>query len=122
MGSIFQTEEPYLTIPLPMLSLYNSISKNNIKVTLDGHGADEMFSGYGHLAALIDTKSYKISNQILNILESLAGYFNSNKTHNILAKVIARFKYRAGKSYFLDLYLRLLVDNFHFHHFILKMT
>ena len=84
-----------------MLSLYNSISKNNIKVTLDGHGADEMFSGYGHLAALIDTKSYKISNQILKILGSLeTGYFNSNKTHNILAKVIARFKYRAGKVTF----------------------
>ena len=121
MESIFQTEEPYLTIPLPMLSLYNSISKNNIKVTLDGHGADEMFSGYGHLAALIDTKSYKISNQILNILESLeTGYFNSNKTHNILAKVIARFKYRAGKSYFLRSLFKIISGQLSLSSFYLK--
>ena len=44
-----QVEDPYLTLPTPMLETYRAISKAGIKVTLDGHGADELFSGYGHL-------------------------------------------------------------------------
>src|SRR5262249_206641 len=31
------------------LATYQAISRAGIKVTLDGHGADELFSGYGHL-------------------------------------------------------------------------
>ena len=43
----YQVEDPYITIPLPMLATYGAISQAGIKVTLDGHGADELFSGYG---------------------------------------------------------------------------
>jgi asparagine synthase (glutamine-hydrolysing) len=35
------------TSPIPMIELYKSIKSGNVSVTLDGHGADEMFCGYG---------------------------------------------------------------------------
>lgn len=39
-------EEPHITSPIPFFQTYGCISENGIKVTLDGHGADEMFGGY----------------------------------------------------------------------------
>jgi asparagine synthase (glutamine-hydrolysing) len=44
---LYHFEEIYLTSPIPMIELYGSIRKHGIRVTLDGHGADELFSGYG---------------------------------------------------------------------------
>ena len=52
--ALYQVEDPYLTLPLPMLATYKAISQAGIKVTLDGHGADELFSGYGHLSAALN--------------------------------------------------------------------
>ena len=57
IDALYQVEDPYLTLPLPMLATYRAISNSGIKVTLDGHGADELFSGYGHL-----TSAFKSSN------------------------------------------------------------
>ncbi len=42
-------EDPYLTIPHPFLITYKKIKKLGISVSIDGHGADELFSGYGHI-------------------------------------------------------------------------
>lgn len=42
-------EDLYLTSPVPMIAIYQAVKQNGISVTLDGHGADELFSGYGHL-------------------------------------------------------------------------
>jgi len=42
-------EELYITSPIPMISTYKSVKKHGVSVTIDGHGADEMFSGYGHI-------------------------------------------------------------------------
>lgn len=42
-------EDLYLTSPVPMIATYQAVKQNGISVTLDGHGADELFSGYGHL-------------------------------------------------------------------------
>jgi len=47
--ALFQVEDPYLTLPLPMLATYRAIRESGTRVTLDGHGADELLSGYGHL-------------------------------------------------------------------------
>ena len=46
--ALYQVEDPYITL-LPMLATYKAIKKSGISVTLDGHGADEMFSGYNDL-------------------------------------------------------------------------
>ncbi len=39
-------EELYITSPIPMIQLYGAMRQGGVIVTLDGHGADEMFVGY----------------------------------------------------------------------------
>ncbi len=39
-------EEVYITGPVPMMLLYESLRKGGTVVTIDGHGADELFGGY----------------------------------------------------------------------------
>jgi len=48
----------YITSPIPMIMLYESVKKNGVTVTLDGHGADELLSGYqqGNLETLWDAR------------------------------------------------------------------
>ncbi len=43
---LYQFEELYLTPPIPMIETYHAIKKHGVSVSLDGHGADELFSGY----------------------------------------------------------------------------
>ncbi len=44
---LYLFEEIYLTSPLPMMTIYNAVKKNGVVVSIDGHGADELLSGYG---------------------------------------------------------------------------
>ncbi len=39
-------EEVYITSPIPMMLLYGALRKGGTLVTIDGHGADELFGGY----------------------------------------------------------------------------
>lgn len=52
----FKFEELYITSPFPMMQTYSAMREKGILVTLDGHGADELFCGYDTfmLAALKD--------------------------------------------------------------------
>lgn len=43
---LYICEDPYATSPIPFLQTYGFISNLGIHVTLDGHGADELFGGY----------------------------------------------------------------------------
>lgn len=43
---IYLCEDPYTTSPVPFIQTYGKIREAGIKVTLDGHGADELFGGY----------------------------------------------------------------------------
>jgi asparagine synthase (glutamine-hydrolysing) len=43
---LYLFEDMYLTSPIPFVNLYGEMRKQNVKVTLDGHGADEFFGGY----------------------------------------------------------------------------
>lgn len=45
---IYKFEEIYTTPPHPMIETYKAIKQNGITVSLDGHGADELLSGYGN--------------------------------------------------------------------------
>ena len=44
---LYKFEELYSTSPIPMLMTYAAVKEHSVSVTLDGHGADELFSGYG---------------------------------------------------------------------------
>lgn len=62
-------EEIYLTNPAPFMDVYRQIKAAGVSVTLDGHGADELFGGYhfDFLAALRDASPRpKMSWQIVN--------------------------------------------------------
>jgi asparagine synthase (glutamine-hydrolysing) len=77
--ALFQVEDPYLTLPLPMLATYKAISKSGIKVTLDGHGADELFSGYGHLLSALKSATPHQYAELIAIEESTStGSFSAN--------------------------------------------
>lgn len=43
---MYVCEDPYTTSPGPFMQTYRNIVDNGIKVTIDGHGADELFGGY----------------------------------------------------------------------------
>ena len=43
---IYLFEDIYLTSPIPMMELYGALRADGTIVTLDGHGADELFGGY----------------------------------------------------------------------------
>ncbi len=55
-NDLYYFEEIYRTPPSPMMALYQHYRKQGVFVSIDGHGPDEMFSGYGNfmLLALID--------------------------------------------------------------------
>lgn len=44
---LYLCEEPYNTSPVAFMQTYQAVHDSGIKVTLDGHGADELFAGYG---------------------------------------------------------------------------
>ena len=56
---VYLFEDVYLTSPIPMMLLYGALRENNTLVTIDGHGADELFGGYtfDFIHALKDAKS-----------------------------------------------------------------
>ena len=60
-------EDPVITSPLPMLALYKSVKSNGISVCLDGHGPDEMLSGYGHIG-----KTFSLASNLKNFAELIA--------------------------------------------------
>lgn len=65
-------EEIYNTSPIPFIVTYEAMRKNKIIVTLDGHGADELFGGYGFdiLNAFDNSKWHSIKS-----LEMLSAYY-----------------------------------------------
>ncbi|NTU69873.1 asparagine synthase (glutamine-hydrolyzing) [bacterium] len=63
-------EDLYITSPIPMIMTYKAIKEHGVTVSIDGHGADELFSGYGHIEeALFDARLS--TKKIFNILETL---------------------------------------------------
>jgi len=78
----YMFEELYITSPIPMLMTYSSVKQHGTTVTLDGHGADELFSGYGHLIeAFWDSKfNYNNTLEIFKILsDTQSERLNINK-------------------------------------------
>ncbi len=93
---IYKFEEIYYTNPSPMIQLYSALRKDNVLVTLDGHGADELFGGYGDdlLYALTDAKNREDMTHIMDTwYQSLPPWFF--KKSERFEKNKARYKYLA---------------------------
>ena len=89
--SLAKVEDPYLTMPIPMLETYKAIKARGISVTLDGHGADELFSGYGHLKyALSCSKTYRQFSEILEIDRSTRSGVFSTKERTSVRRTLKR--------------------------------
>lgn len=65
---LYLFEDVYLTSPIPMMELYHALRENGTLVTIDGHGADELFGGYtfDFINALQDARNAEERNTILD--------------------------------------------------------
>lgn len=65
---IYLFEDVYLTSPIPMMLLYGALRENKTLVTIDGHGADELFGGYtfDFIHALKDARGSKERDMVLD--------------------------------------------------------
>ena len=73
---LYHFEEIYLTSPVPMMDTYKAIRDGGVIVSIDGHGADELLSGYGKdiFQALLDCRfNLKKINTILQTYRDLRG-------------------------------------------------
>ncbi len=86
--SIRQVEDPYITLALPMLCTYRAIKESGITVTLDGHGADELFSGYSDLYLDLMRSDARRSKEIVAVINSLSSgeYVNTASYLNVYKK------------------------------------
>jgi asparagine synthase (glutamine-hydrolysing) len=72
---IYLFEELYLTGPSPMMMLYAAIRQKGGKVCIDGHGADELLSGYGHLTETLLDCGLRLW-QVPEVLAAINGFSN----------------------------------------------
>ncbi len=96
--ALYQVEDPYITLPQPMLATYKAIKESGISVTLDGHGADEMFSGYNDLfldMLNLDTERLREVNSISKSLNTGVMPENISKFKLICEALKAWFRYFA---------------------------
>ncbi|MCS7017509.1 MAG: asparagine synthase (glutamine-hydrolyzing) [Cytophagales bacterium] len=70
---LYLFEELYLTSPLPMMETYKAIRQHGITVSIDGHGADELMSGYGHIILALMDCALNLKN-FCNIIDAINGF------------------------------------------------
>ncbi len=95
---IYMCEEPYLTSPIPFFQTYGYIRGKGIKVTLDGHGADELFGGYRtpiYAAAKDYRRDKRIMKQLLQTYNDMNFRENRIKMDALLDRVDKRYLERS---------------------------
>lgn len=100
---IYLFEDVYLTSPIPMMLLYGALKENGTTVTIDGHGADELFGGYtfDFIHALRDAKTKEERDWILTAYIDSFPKDGSNIALKNTSKSSVYFKYikRSLKDY-----------------------
>ena len=93
---IYKFEEVYATSPVPMMQLYKKLKAEGVTVTLDGHGADELFGGYegDMLYALLDAGTDRAL--VKSILEAYyeCCMINNYKEKNLYLRSYGNFMVR----------------------------
>lgn len=75
---LYHFEDLYITSPVPMLMTYAAVKEHGVTVSIDGHGADELFSGYGHILETLWDAGLNIG-QIANVLDVYNGTLSNNQ-------------------------------------------
>jgi len=75
-------EDLHTTFPIPFMQTYGAVKAHNVSVTLDGHGADELFGGYtfDFLRALEDA-GWNLS-QAIDIVDTYYAAFGESAQFN----------------------------------------
>jgi len=93
--SLSQVEDPYITLPIPHLETYEAMSNAGIKVSIDGHGVDELFCGYDNLLVASSDATLSEIAELIAIQESTV----TGKYHVRYSSAIIRYcKYLIKKS------------------------
>jgi asparagine synthase (glutamine-hydrolysing) len=93
---LFQLEDITEVNPIPHILLYQEMRKSGIKVTLDGHGSDEMLGGYEHSIPVLFKDYYKYPKKMVEIAKLYKSVFPDSDqfaTPSVL-KLISRFYLR----------------------------
>ena len=90
--SLYLFEELYITSPIPMMEIYKSLRNNGVVVSIDGHGADEMMSGYGNIPSTLLDCGLNF-NKIKNTLHTLSGMYDFEFETTQLQKSQYNFKW-----------------------------
>jgi len=77
-NDIYNFEEIYSTPPHSMIEMYKSMKQLGITVSLDGHGADEMLSGYGDNIYETFFESGISLKQIKEVIQTRYGLVNND--------------------------------------------
>jgi len=97
----YKFEEIYLANPLPMINTYKAMYDNGIRVSLDGHGGDELFAGYHDdlYASLVDKAPnyWRIKKDIKAICD-ITGFTQNNTAFNYLKHAIKNKYIKRGRE------------------------
>jgi asparagine synthase (glutamine-hydrolysing) len=68
------TEDPYITYPIPPIDLYANMANSGFKVSFDGHGVDELLSGYGDIRFAMGDANISDLRSIVRASNGTMGY------------------------------------------------
>lgn len=98
---LYHFEELYITSPVPMVQTYRAEREAGVYVSLDGHGADELFSGYDSflLNAFWDCGLNPVA--IKNILDTYRGLVPSSSQFKGEEVGLKHYFQRISNSFYL---------------------
>lgn len=87
-------EEIYYAPTIPFVQLYRKIKEKGIKVSIDGHGADELFAGYAfdmEFALPDNLLKFKKFNDILNLINEARNNNNKDVINKIKFSILNKY-------------------------------
>jgi asparagine synthase (glutamine-hydrolysing) len=93
---LYLFEDKYITSPIPFMMTYGIMRPHSVNVTIDGHGADELFAGYAfdYMHAFVDAKlSFHKAGMILDTIYD--SYHKDSSQFHLPPKWLYWLKWRA---------------------------
>ena len=111
----YMFEEIYYAPTIPFVQLYRKMRERNVKVSIDGHGADELFSGYAFDTAIAAVDAFPNLVSFKNIADTVADMqLTSKKDYLNPLKFTLLNKYPFLRRFSRNLVLQKKYDQFDF--------